>query len=730
MEARVLELAPVYVQSSGEQLGSATLRKFQKELADIREGAVVLSAPTGSGKTVTLLTDPEGVALGLYPNNELICSQVAGLDSFIQKYLGMRRVEGSLLELCRDAEADKADNVPMNVYEAEQPVDILGRGVKRIYIAGMGGRVLRSIGEKGKLDTLVELSEHLGRAAGKEYVVALATPDTFFLLSLYLYQDFESLGRLLSLLMSSSGEFNVDEIDKAMMQCGFTRDKLAKITRVFLPFLRSTLFIDEYHLYDYYELASFKALAYVLRHVHRWEGRVVFSSATPRAELAEDVAENLGLNLEQVDAISHVKEEGAEHELVRGPLKLVIYSVETGARSKIAKLYWSSGLAYKLIGSDELAGFLGSEEFASGKARGMAVLEKVSHAELFAEELYRKHGVKPLCLYSMPRSDLCSPSSGFIVGTGAKIGQGVEYEGIIFGVVARVSAPDLLQSLGRFGRRYAGESTVLVPLDANLVAKPGEDSLLVKEGRITYGELARWAEEKAAPWLKRVPEDYVRLLEALGEAREKALKALSMLLHYRLSQAYSEKIEATVREAVKELKSLSTMSRPERLYHLLMFRDSGPTVTYGRWISGNFECGESDLGTLVRNYELRAPEEREACPGGKKPALVIDRVREEFREVDIAVKCGKPLKFKRKVLDKYESPQVVLIDWSTLRDSFGCRCVHESGAGRLEVLESQLDGQLFLLLRIKSRDFADYVYRRGRGLKIKLDGTATALVYV
>ncbi|MCW1297652.1 MAG: hypothetical protein QW061_03255, partial [Candidatus Rehaiarchaeum fermentans] len=75
-----VRLEPLYMQSSNEYLGKAVLRQFQKQLADYNDGAILLSAPTGSGKTVATLTDTQNrFTVALYPNNELVCSQIAGL---------------------------------------------------------------------------------------------------------------------------------------------------------------------------------------------------------------------------------------------------------------------------------------------------------------------------------------------------------------------------------------------------------------------------------------------------------------------------------------------------------------------------------------------------------------------------------------------------------------------------------------------------------------------------
>ena len=735
MKAHIIELTPVYMQSSDELLGSAILRKFQKELVDMKDGAIILSAPTGSGKTVTLLTDPErGAAIGLYPNNELLCSQVAGLDKFIRKYLGMKSISSSLLSFCISSEGLEVSDIPLNIYEATESVDIFGRMVSRIYVIGLSGKVITGIFNKGKLEILVEVSNRLRQSSENDYIIILGTPDTFFLLSLYLYQNFEELGKLLSLLRALPSDISVDDVDDVLRESRFARSKLERMVQVLLPlrFRESTLFVDEYHLYDFYEIASFKALAYVLKHAHGWDGRIVFSSATPRREFVDSVVKEFELHLREIDAISQVKECGEDYELVRGPMKLMFYGVDVGEGGHVAKLYRSSEFAYELLDKGEFRGFI--EAYRSGRARSIVILEKVSHAELFAEELYSKYGVKPICLYSMSRSDICSPQledyGTIIVGTGAKIGQGVEYEGITFGVVARVTAADFLQSISRIGRKYPGETTVLVPLDVKIIEK-GE-GILKERGRITYRRLAHWVEEETKPLLRMIPKGYEEIYKNLIEVREKVLKAIGLILHYRLTQAYSKNLEI-YSKALEAFKSLVTLAQPDTLHSLLLFRATGPTVAFAREINGRLECRENEFGTIIRNYEVKAPKD-EICACGvinRKPAIMIESIK-RGKLSDIVVKCEEGSHLEN-FIQRYGN--MLIVEWEVFKELFKCKCVLRrlgvlDSEVMLKELEEELNGQLFLIPRLLSDEFADYIYKTGRGLKVKIRNTAIALVYI
>lgn len=720
----VVALKPVYMESSGEYLGRAVLRKFQKELADVDEGAIVLSAPTGSGKTVTLLTDSErGVSIGLYPNNELLCSQVAGLHNFIVEYLGMRPEQTPLLDYCKATEEAEVDQIPLNMYTSDKLIDMFGRRVSKIYVAGMSGRVVKTVGDRGKLDVLAEVSSRLASIHENEYAIVLCTSDTFFLLALYLYGNFENIGKLLSVLITTlrtaSSNVSSDYLNRVLMRHEFFRRELEKIVQVFLPFRRSTLFVDEYHLYGFYELSSFKALAHILRYAHDWEGRLIFSSATPRRVFVEEVSEELGLKskLKELNAIDQVKECGDYAELVRGPLKLVFVEVETGAGSYIGRLYASSELAYELLNTEEFAEFM--KLYKNGVGRGMVILEKVSHAELFAEEIYSKYGIKPICLYSMPRENVCiesitynSHGNLFIVGTGAKIGQGIEYPGVTFGLVARVTAPDFLQSISRIGRRYPGEGLVLIPMDAKALNKALKSKSTVLKDNVSYGELAKWVEEIGEPYMKGLPSGYEAVYREIIKAREELLKTAGLALYYRISEAPSESMREL---SSSTLKSIEVLSPPEALYTLLMFRSTGPSVTYCRDVGGELKCYEKseDLGTIIRNYEVRAEKGKLTIKAAGRGGVVV--------------RCRKDVAL-RNFIDSL-SDKALVIEWSVLRDWFKCMCKDENG-DRVDELEKELVDQLFLVRNTRSEDFAEYVCRSGRGLAIKVENTSIPLLYL
>ncbi|MEM4838002.1 MAG: hypothetical protein QXS39_06010 [Desulfurococcaceae archaeon] len=720
MSERVVTLLPVYMVSSEEYLGEVRLRRFQKDLLDVKEGVVLLSAPTGSGKTVTLLTDPDRrVAIGLYPNNELLCSQIAGLHNFINNYLGMKPVKTTLLEYCIKGYVEN-DYSPLNLYVSDKPIDLFGRTIREIDIAGFSGKVVKTVANKGKLDELVKVSDKLKKMIKEsedKYVIILATPDTFFLLVLYAYGNFDAVGRLIHYIMThGDGGFDLKNLDELMRKIGLARRKLINVAKVLLPARESTLFVDEYHLYGFYELSSFKALLYLLKYVHGWEGRLVLSSATPNIIFQKEIVKELGMNVKQINGLNQVKEDGDEDELVRGLTKIVFMEVETGGRNRVSRLYKSSELAYELLTRELFKKYLER----SGKS--MIMLEKVSHAEIFTEKLYNTYGVKPKCAYSMVREDICSENGDWsvIVGTGAKIGQGVEYPGVTFGVVARVESTDFLQSISRVGRKYPGESIVLVPLDTKLMNELDKVEIFSGE-KVSYLELAEWVEKDGRPYMKKIPGGYENIYSTFISSREILVKLVGLALHYRLSGAYMEECVKYFKQVREGLKNIFIHSAPDNLHTLLMFRASGPSVRYCRELNEGLKCFDEgeDLGTIIRNYDVSSRDGKLVIKGIGRGEINVEcvNIRALLDLVDSLKRSGRRL----------------LVDWYTLKNIYKCSLevkADDGGGESLSNVETELENQLFLVPEIMNDELAEYIYRTGRGLRMKLNKGSLILLYV
>ncbi|MEM0090753.1 MAG: hypothetical protein QXF84_05350 [Nitrososphaerota archaeon] len=709
LECIEVTLKSVYMEQANEFLGKARLRSFQKEIADIQDGAIVLTAPTGSGKTVTLLTDVSRmVSVGFYPNNELLLSQIAGLHNFITSYLGMKSIESPLLDYAiKPEEMMNTSYAPYNLYSGDC-VEIFGRRVKRLWILGLSGRIIKRFGEGGKLDTLKETVERLVRLEDA-YGVVVATPDTYFLLSLYAYRDFCAVSRLISTILSMPPNVDVKYIEDVLRMGGLApREKLTEIISVFIPIKNATIFIDEYHLYDLYDVYSFKVLLYLLKEVHAWDGRLIFSSATPNIKLAKIIADEADLQLKELNAIERVREKGDMDALVRGEIELTFFGVDTERKSRIGKAYGASEKAIDLLRERKFEKFI--ESYKGGIGRGMIILEKVSHADVFAEGLYRIYGVKPVCLFSTAPSTfptMVSESARdegglLIVGTGARIGQGVEFRNITFGIVARAIAYDYLQSLSRIGRRYPGRSTILTPVDISQMDKLGKEI----DTMMTYGDLVRWIEETKVFLRSKVEEPSV--YKNFVSIREYLLKLLGISLFYRHTGTWTDEIRK-VSDIARNLE-LRVLSPPDEIYGITMFRSTGPEVKFYRDKDDGVERSDN-LGTIIRNYVV------DIDANGK--LVLVKSGRSE-----LLVKCGeRGLNMLKRMGQNRLKP--VLVSWSFLQDVLKCEIIDSH---KLDT--TGFEGQLFMVVDTNDSEIAEFLAATGRGLRVDTGMEKKTLVLI
>lgn len=704
-------LRPVYIEQSNEFLGKARLRRFQRKVADVQDGAIIFTAPTGSGKTVALLTDTKRMtSIGFYPNNELLLSQIAGLHNFVINYLNMKPIERGLLDYAMMSdEIVNVSHVPYNLYEGDSEVDVFGQRVKRLCILGLSGKIVKRIGEKGKLDVLRDTVKKLTRLEST-YKIVLATPDTYFLLALYAYRDFRLVSRILLTILSTPPKAGARYIEDVLRMSGLApREELTKVISVLIPIRDATIFIDEYHLYDIYELSSFKVLMYVLKEVHGWDGRLIFSSATPNIESAKVIAEEANLQLRELNALEDIREGGDAESLVRGGIKLIFLAVDTGRRSKVGRAYGASERAPDLLGEEEVKDFV--ELYKGGSGRGMIILEKVSHADAFAEEMYKTYNIKPICLFSTAPPDFPTtiPETArdegrlIIVGTGARIGQGVEFRNVTFGIVTRVVSYDYLQSLSRIGRKCLKESIVLTPIDVNSVNELEKEIKTIMD----YRDLVTWIEETKVFLRSRMRE--LNIYKSLIDARNHLLRLMSLALFYRHSGTWTDEVRRIL-ESFHNV-DMRILSSPDEVYGLTMFRSTGPEVTFYRSDVDVIERSD-DLGTLIRNYVLDVDVHGNLA--------LVKRGRGE-----LVAKCDeKSLSILRGMA---ESGLPIMATWSFLEKVFKCSVVDDHG-DRLD--SASLEGQLFMVIDTNDSDIAEFLAATGRGLRIDVGRGKRTLVLV
>lgn len=695
-----IEVNPVYIPLGNTETGSIKWRRFQEELAKYTGNCfIVLEAPTGSGKTVTLLTDHEnGIALGLYPNNQLVCSQATSIGLLLKK-AGMKQIEQGFQEACRSiliGEEPKEPKPPVDIYESESGLDFFGRRVRRVWILGLAGKLLSDV--KGrKLETIRNtLRRLMENRKQDDYGVILGTPDTFFLLASYTYVGFEIAGKVLDLLLKTHGsgvKWGFEEFNRALMKLGVTRDILTQTSQVINPIIMgSTIFIDEYHIYGPFEYSSLKLLMYTLK-INNFNGRIILSSATPVEEAAKELSHELDEDFKQikvVDVYKSVKNSGDPLELIRGRTIVHFIGLEdTKTRRKIGQLYEASARSHELIE------YIRKHIDATEKAIAMYIVEKVSHAEVMARRILESFGVKPTCIYSTPNEDYCindpQVPSQHIVGTGAAIGQGVEYPNVKYGIVARITTTDYIQSFGRICRGIEEECHVYTYVPENTLEKAMENNKL-GDSRLDYidfieslGKLKMFYDARS------VIRD--RIIAGLIESRNNLLRSYITYLFYRETGS-----KTVMERQLSELAKVRVVASPEELAQLATFRHSGIEISYKR--QGTKSEKKADLAVLLRNYEI---------VGVEDSAIVIGDIKSSSQEVGVYVDCKKRIDT---IISNY-----YVIGERFLRDVLECKLMINNVEIKL-----QNGGKLWIYVDHLGNDVEEYLVSRGEAYRVNPKG--------
>ncbi|MEM1878141.1 MAG: hypothetical protein QW669_04660, partial [Desulfurococcaceae archaeon] len=169
------------------------------------------------------------------------------------------------------------------------------------------------------------------------------------------------------------------------------------------------------------------------------------------------------------------------------------------------------------------------------------------------------------------------------------------------------------------------------------------------------------------------------------------------------------------------LKNIFIHSAPDNLHTLLMFRASGPSVRYCRELNEGLKCFDEgeDLGTIIRNYDVSSRD-------GK---LVIKGIGRG----EINVECVNIRALLDLVNSLKRSGRRLLIDWYTLKNIYKCSLevkTDDGGGESLSNVETELENQLFLVPEIMNDELAEYIYRTGRGLRMKLNKGSLILLYI
>jgi len=568
---------PLYAEEGSEQLGRWRLRKFQEEVMRYidKKRDVILTAPTGSGKTLTLLlgllTGGRG-AVGVYPNNTLLLDQWRGLDKILKEALNAKPV-------------DPGDGQLLKVYELGQPVGAVGR----VAVALLSGRYIEARkGEPKRRVVLREVVEEVCNKVGT-YIITLATPDTAAMVMAGVYRDFERVGMAVhdAVLAGAMG----GDLDRVLSEYGVaTARELSDIARIRACLLKHPWFIDEFHLYGYYEAYALAPILKVYRDYLGWEEPVVLSSATPGGALIEVVREVL----RPATVEGATRGSGPPEAMIRGETEVRVYSIDVPGR----------GVSKWLSLGDHLGPVLEAERGAVEKAiaRGNAfiVVDRVYQVWELAEEVYRLIGVEPECSVSImpPR---CAKSSRVVVGS-ESISQGIDRPNVIYGMVTAYNWASLVQRFGRVGRRVERSEVVMV-----IPALKGKEKNRIEQvksyngKRIGYAEFVELA-KNVYPSEATLEEPTTGSLEEVHVLRAKAVEYITAISAAKVSgtkQTFEELAESLRKDAwILE----RFCGPPEVIAHILLFRSSGPRVVVEK-PGGARE--EADLGTVLRNFSIK-----------------------------------------------------------------------------------------------------------------------------
>ncbi|HEU97925.1 MAG TPA: hypothetical protein ENO36_03620 [Fervidicoccus fontis] len=599
------------------------LNQFQKRVFDILSSNtlkdILLTAPTGSGKTLTLLLNTSYDLevggkelrgfLAIYPNNTLLVNQMCTVESIIIEHFGAVLVDGANSEGKNLAEGKKVYDAgtkvrrcdidgrnyteeidPLSIYKIDP--ERAGEAFSNIHYIGLlllSGKYINPEEAIPKRDFLYEIAERkifpYVRKGGL-YLLIFATPDVYLLLITGAYRDFEGVGKALHNMLLAVAEGKGKELERILRETGtLTRQQVDESVSIVLRMTKLPLFIDEFHLYGLYELDALNALLLLYKELIRYP--VVFSSATPSDEIFELL--DVKLQLEKVDA--EVIEGGGGFP-VRGNTTFEIFSADDCGRG-LSAYYKAVEKVHKIVLGDLL-----NELKNLKNDRALIILDRLWMVSSLAKKL-KEEGLQVHCIASTYPKEACSPGAPIIIGSEATT-QGVNLGPLALGILSGTSSEDVIQRIGRIGRRGKDSKVYLVVPEFALEKEP-------PSGRMNYKELVAYI-RNIFPYYPKRERDVTKLIpEHFHSKRRKLIYSLGIASLLRVSgiKDLLNKVNISESDALEMLESF--LGDPSSLTNFLMFRKNGFRIKYR--IDGDDEIYEASIGIISRNFEIKEAQE-------------------------------------------------------------------------------------------------------------------------
>lgn len=590
-EYHIVNVSPLFIPWSDLRLGKFKLNQFQTQVyRHLSAGKdLLVYAPTGAGKTLTVLLSPgfpdEDMPgfISLYPNNTLLANQMDTVGEIIREALGGRIVETD--PLCSPENAGKGVCRPSYVvYGIREKHTDTDKTWKYVILVALSGRYIVSENGVPKREVLYRIAEKVYRynSRGGAYLVVFATPDTLLLTFTGAYRDFRLVGATLhNILVALASGIPPESLEDVLRHTEVaTRSQLSDIITVRKRLLTHPLFIDEFHLYGAYEVDALYAILKLFRQETGLP--VVFSSATPAHDTLEELkdAEVMPETIESPTS-------DVEGFPVRGPMEIRVIPIVSKRKGLAA--YYEVGEEIPSYISRYLLGELNQHE---GKT--LIILDRLWMVTETARTL-RDNGIPVECIASMVEEVLCTKGASVIVGSEATT-QGVNLGKVVLGVTGGVSAEDVIQRIGRIGRKGVASRVYLFIPKYKLSESPPPVAT-------DYYGLVKWVSTAYPDYSKRKRDVSKLLPENFHEARRKLIYSLAIASEARVAgnKEMLKKIDLTDREAWELLNKV--IGGPEALAKLVVFRRMGFTVRYMSDTGG--QGGKESIGLITRNFLVK-----------------------------------------------------------------------------------------------------------------------------